>query len=267
MVEKARASGLDVTVDQYPYTAGSTSLRLLVPAWIQAGGEERFQQRLADPSLRSRLVRESRQVIHDRNGFDRLDYAVVARCEWDSSLEGKSIAQINKEKGREPTIEAEIETVLEMLQKGGASMIYFSMEEEDVERILRYPHTMIASDGWVIEYGKGMPHPRSYGTNSRVLGRYVRERGVIRLEEAVRKMTSLPAQRFRLIDRGLLRTGMSADVVVFDEKTVADRATFDNPHALSAGIPYVLVNGVVVVDGGKHTGARPGRILTGRAAH
>lgn len=267
MVEKARAQGIDVTVDQYPYTASSTSLGVLLPSWVQAGGREQYLQRLADPALRGKIVRESKQVIYGRSGFKRLDYAVVARCEWDPSLEGKNIAQINREKGRKAKLDAEIETVIEMLQKGGASMVYYSMNEGDVERILRYPYTMIGSDGGVIEFGKGMPHPRSYGTNARVLGRYVRERGTIRLEEAVRKMTSLPAQRFHLVDRGLLRPGMAADVVLFDEKTVADAAVFNKPHALSEGIPYVLVNGVVVVEMGKHTGARPGQILTGPGLH
>jgi len=266
IVEKARASGLDVTVDQYPYTASSTNLGVLVPSWVHAGGREKFQLRLADPAQRQRIVREAKQVIYSRSGFKRMDYAVVARCEWDPTLEGKTISQINREKGRKPNLEAEIGTIMEMLGQGGASMVYYSMNEEDVERILRYPYTMIGSDGGVIEFGKGVPHPRSYGTNSRVLGRYVRERGTIRLEEAVRKMTSLPAQRFHLVERGLIRPGMYADLVVFDPKTVADRATFEKPHAPAAGIPFVLVNGVVVVEDGKHSGARPGRILTGPAA-
>jgi N-acyl-D-amino-acid deacylase len=261
-VENARQAGLDVTLDQYPYTASSTSLGVLLPARLYEGGREQLLKQLADPPTRKRICQEVLKRIR-RRGFKKLDYAVVARCSWDSSLEGKSIAQINRERKRKRRLEAEVETALEMIEKGGATMVYHTMHEEDVERILRYPYAMVASDGGIVEFGKGVPHPRSYGTNARVLGRYARERKVVRLEEAVRKMTSLPAQRFRLLDRGLVRPGMWADLVVFDDQTVADLATFEKPHAPSGGFRYVLVNGVVVVHEGRHTGARPGRILLG----
>jgi N-acyl-D-amino-acid deacylase len=140
------------------------------------------------------------------------------------------------------------------------------MDERDVERILRVPYAMVASDAGVIEPGVGVPHPRAYGTNARVLGRYVRQMKTLRLEEAVRKMTSLPAQRFGLAERGLVRPGMWADLAVFEEATVGDRATYEAPHAASAGFRYVLVNGEVVVEDGKHVGARPGRVLVGPGA-
>ncbi len=266
MVEQARAAGLDVTVDQYPYTASSTNLGVLLPSWALAGGQQKINERLGDAATRKKIAVEMKETIRKRNGRKRLDYAVVARCRWDASLEGKSLAQINKEKGRKAKLEAEIETVLEMMEKGGASMVYHSMHEEDVERILKFPYSMVAADGGVTEFGRGVPHPRSYGTNARVLGRYVRERKTLRLEEAIRKMTSLPAQRFRLTERGLLRPGMWADVVVFDEKSVADVATFEKPHAYSAGFAFVLVNGEVVIEGGKHSGAKPGQILRGPGA-
>lgn len=266
MVEKARAEGIDVTVDQYPYTASSTNLGTLLPSWALADGTEAVKKRLTDPATRKKIAGEMKQTISKRNGRKRLDYAVVASCRWDTSLEGKSITQINKEKGRKGKLEDEIQTVLDMVEKGGASMIYHSMDERDVERILRYPYTMVASDGGVQEFGRGVPHPRSYGTNARVLGRYIREKNVVRLEEAIRKMTSLPAQRFRLTERGLIRPGMWADIVVFDEKTVADTATFEKPHAYAAGFHYVLVNGEVVIEGGKHTGAHSGQILLGPGA-
>jgi N-acyl-D-amino-acid deacylase len=204
--------------------------------------------------------------IRNRNGFRRLDYARVARCEWDRSLEGKSIAQINRERGRAATLANEITTVLEMMEKGGASMVYHSMSEADVERILQFPYAMVASDGRVVEFGEGVPHPRSYGTNARVLARYVREKGILRLEEAIRKMTSLPAQRFGFADRGLIRPGLWADLVIFDPDRIADRATFERPHAYSEGFDYVLVNGEVVIEADRHTGARPGRVLTGPGA-
>lgn len=266
MVEKARAEGLDVTVDQYPYTASSTNLGTLLPSWALAGGQEKIAERLADPATRRKIAAEMKETIEKRNGRKRLDYAVVARCSWDSSLEGKSISQINREKGRKARLDQEILTVLDLMEKGGASMVYHSMDERDVERILRFPYSMVASDGGVQEFGRGVPHPRSYGTNARVLGRYVREKGVIRLEEAIRKMTSLPAQRFRLTDRGLIRPGMWADIVVFDPQTVRDTATFEKPHSYSAGFEFVLVNGEVVIENGKHTGARPGQILLGPGA-
>jgi N-acyl-D-amino-acid deacylase len=266
MIEKARAEGIDVNVDQYPYTASSTNLGVLLPSWSLAGGSDEFKKRVADPATRKKIIAEAKQEIIKDAGFKRLDYAVVAGCQWDRSLEGKSIAQINKEKGRKGKLEAELETVIELMEKGGAQMIYHKMNERDVERILRFPYSMVASDGGVREPGVGVPHPRSYGTNARVLGRYVRERNVVRLEEAVRKMTSLPAQRFRLVERGLIRPGMWADIVVFDEKTVADKATFERPHAFSEGFHFVLVNGEVVIEDGKHTGARPGQILLGPGA-
>ena len=267
LVEQARAEGLDVTVDQYPYVASSTNLGVLLPSWALADGREAIAKRLADPATRRKIAGEMKQQIRNRNGRKRLDYAFVARCSWDRTLEGKNLSQINKEKGRKGNLDAEIQTVIDMMEKGGASMVYFSMSEEDVTRIMKFPYSMVASDGGVREFGSGVPHPRSYGTNARVLGRYVRERNVLRLEEAIRKMTSFPAQRFRLVDRGLIRPGMWADIVVFDEKTVVDVATFDKPHAYSAGFAYVLVNGEVVIEGGKHTGARPGQILQGPGAN
>ncbi len=263
MVEQARGGGLDITVDQYPYTASSTNLGVLLPSWAHAGGPEEMKKRLADPATRRKIAAEMKGQIRNRNGRKHLDYAFVASCRWDSSLEGKSLSQINREKGRKNTIENEIQTVLEMMEKGGAGMVYHSMDERDVERIMQFPYSMVASDAGVVEFGRGVPHPRAYGTNARVLGRYVREKHLLRLEEAIRKMTSLPAQRFRLVDRGLVRPGMWADLVVFDTGSVADRGTFQKPHAYAEGFRYVLVNGEVVIADGKHTGARPGQLLLG----
>jgi N-acyl-D-amino-acid deacylase len=265
-VEKARADGIDVTVDQYPYTASSTNLGVLVPSWALAGGTEELKKRLADAATRKKIVAEMKEMVRKEAGFKNYEYAVVAGCRWDTSLEGKNIAQINREKGRKKNLDAEIGTILEMMEKGGAQMVYHKMSEDDVERIMRFPYAMVASDAGIIEFGRGAPHPRGYGSNARVLGRYVREKGIIRLEEAIRKMTSLPAQRFRLSERGVLRPGMWADVVVFDAAKVRDAATFDKPHAYAEGFAFVLVNGVAVVEGGKHTGARPGQVLLGPGA-
>jgi N-acyl-D-amino-acid deacylase len=265
-VEQARAAGIDVTVDQYPYTRSSTNLGILLPSWTLAGGQAELAKRLADPIIQKKIVTEMKNDLRKRSGRKSLDYAVVAGCRWDSSLEGKSVSLINKEKGRRGRLEDEIQTVLEMMEKGGASMVYATMDDEDLERIMRFPYAMVASDAGITEFGRGVPHPRAYGTNARVLGRYVREKKILSLEEAIRKMTSLPAQRFRLMDRGLVRPGMWADLVVFDEKTVIDRASFEKPHAYAEGFQYVLVNGDVVIENGKHTGARPGRVLLGPGA-
>jgi N-acyl-D-amino-acid deacylase len=191
------------------------------------------------------------------------DYAVVAHCDRDPSLNGKNIMQINIEKGRESTIPNEIETILDITKIGSTSMVFHGMNEDDVENIMKYPLTMIISDSGIREFGVGVPHPRGYGSNARVLAVYVREKHIITLEDAVRKMTSLPAQKFRLIGRGLLQPGMFADVVVFDPNTVKDESTFEHPHAYSTGFKYVLVNGQLTVDNFKHNGARNGAILRG----
>jgi len=265
LIEQARAEGLDVTVDQYPYTASSTNLGVLAPSWALADSDTAMKARFNDPATRKNIVADMKKSLA-RAGRDNYSYAFVARCRWDSTLEGKTISQINKERERKATLDDEITTVLDMLEKGGASMIYHTMGEEDVQRIMQYPYSMVASDGGIIKFGDGMPHPRSYGTNARVLGHFVREKKVLRLEEAIRKMTSLPAQRFGFSDRGLIRPGMWADLVVFDETTVTDKSTFEKPHAYSTGIHYVFVNGNIVINHENHTGARHGQIMLGSAA-
>jgi N-acyl-D-amino-acid deacylase len=265
LVEKARREGLEVTVDQYPYRGSSTGLGMLIPSWAQADGWEKIKARYSDPATRRKIEKEMVESIR-RKGFKRLDYAVVARCWFDPKLEGKSIAQINREMGRKARLEQEVKTVLDLeLKTGGRriQMVYFSMGDEDVERIMRAPFTAVASDAGVVQFGQGVPHPRAYGTNSRSLARYVREKGVITLEDAIRKMTSLPAQTFRMRGRGLLREGYWADVVVFDPAKVTDMATFEKPHQYAAGFDYVLVNGQAVVAEGKHTGAKPGQVVYG----
>jgi N-acyl-D-amino-acid deacylase len=263
LIEKARADGLDVTIDQYPYTASSTQLSVMLPDWAVEGGIEAIKKLLADPTQRKKIAAEILQSarINKRPDFS---YAVVARHAADTSLNGKNLSVINREKGRPPTMEMEIETMLDLIAAGNAQMVFHGMSEDDVRYIMRYPFNMIGADGGV-QNGKGMPHPRSYGTNARVLGKYVREEKIISLEDAVRRMTSLAAQKFQLKDRGLLREGYAADIVIFDDKTVIDRATFDNPHQFSAGFRYVLVNGKVTVDDGKHNGARSGIALKGPA--
>lgn len=263
LVEKARAEGLDVTIDQYPYTASSTNLGVVLPDWALADGSGALRQRLADPAQKKRIVDEMKAQgrANKREGYG---YAVVARHAADPSLNGKSITEIARSKGRAPGVDGEIETIFELMLAGNAQMIYHGMAEDDVRHIMKYPFNMVGADGGV-QNGKGLPHPRSYGTNARVLGKYVREEKVIPLEEAVRRMTSLAAQKFQLADRGLLRPGYAADIVIFDDAAIADRATFDNPHQFPAGIPYVVVNGRLVVDQGRHNGTRSGQALKGPA--
>jgi len=263
MVEKARAEGQDVTIDQYPYTASSTSLSVMLPDWAVEGGQGEIVKRLKDEAQRRKIAAEmlTNARSQKRQSFA---YAVVTRHSTDRSLAGKSISDINRKGGRPGTMESEIETILDLLIAGTAQMVFHGMNEDDVKYIMGWRFNMVAADGGV-QSGEGMPHPRSYGTNARVLGKYVREEKVMPLEEAVRRMTSLPAQKFQLKDRGLLREGFAADIVVFDEKTVADKSTYDNPHQFSVGFDYVIVNGKVTMQGGKHTGVKAGRSLRGPA--
>lgn len=217
--------------------------------------------RINDPATRLRIKKEMVETLKKKQ-LKNYSYAQVARYAPDTTYNGKNISEINKLKGRKTKPMEEAETILEMIGAiNRTQMVYFSMNEGDLTRIMQYPFNMIASDAGIARYGSGMPHPRAYGTNARVLGRYVREQKIIRLEEAIRRMTSLPAQKFNLRDRGLLLEGMAADVVLFDEHTVGDAATFTNPHAYSTGFKFVLVNGEVVVDNGKHTGTRSGQVL------
>ncbi|MEO8795084.1 MAG: D-aminoacylase, partial [Daejeonella sp.] len=264
MVKQARADGFDVTIDQYPYTASSTSLNSMIPSWALENGKDSINFRLRDPVIRKKIIDE---MISDMEKRQRpnFDYAVVARFKPDSTYNGKSIHQINQILGRENTIPDEIETILDLTEQGGASMIFHSMDEADVENIMKYPNAMIASDSGIREFGSGVPHPRGYGSNSRVLSRYVREKNILTLEDAIRKMTSLPAQKFGFKNRGILREGMVADIVIFDPVTVEDLSTYEKPHQFSKGFEYVIVNGKITVEKSKHNGTRNGKILYGPA--
>jgi N-acyl-D-amino-acid deacylase len=263
IVEKARLEGIDVNVDQYPYTASSTNMGTMLPSWALADGDSMVHVRLTNPETRKKIRQEMiKGVKADKR--KSYDYAFVARYRADSSLNGKNVSEINKLLGRKSDLATEADLIMDMVDKGGAQMVFHKMSEEDVAKILRYPNTMIASDAGVIQFNRNMPHPRGYGSNARVLGRYVREKQVLRLEDAVRRMTSLPAQRFKIEDRGLIRTGFAADIVIFDENKITDMATYEKPHAYSEGIDYVLVNGVVVLENGKHTGRKPGEIIYGK---
>lgn len=260
-VEEARKQGIDVTIDQYPYIASSTTLGTTMPSWAFGGGRDSLLWRLNDRKNRQQIINEMTDMLRKKQ-LKNYSYAVVARYAPDSTCNGKSISEINRLKGRRSKPKDEAETILELVASTDrVQMVYFSMNEDDLRRIAQYPFNMFASDAGINKYLVGVPHPRAYGTNARVLGTYVRDLRIIRLEEAIRRMTSLPAARFGFTDRGLLREGYAADIVIFDEKTVGDRATFDKPHAYSTGIYYVIVNGVVTAENGKHTGARSGNLL------
>lgn len=265
LVDEARAKGVDVSIDQYPYTASSTGIAALFPQWSLAGGVKALAERLgaADSRARIKLVIVDK-IRTDRGAGDPKNIQIAA-CSWDKSLAGKSLAELTAQRGLPVTIENAAETAIELQSKGGCAAIYHAISEDDVERIMRHPFTMIASDGGVVRFGEGVPHPRNYGTFARVLGRYVRERRTIGLEEAVRKMTSLPATRFRIYDRGLIRPGMKADLVVFDPAAVRDPAAFGNPHQYAEGFRHVFVNGVAVLRDAKLTAERPGQVLFGPA--
>jgi N-acyl-D-amino-acid deacylase len=265
LVEKARREGIDAVVDQYPYDHSSTNLGIMLPSWALADGTEKIRERLADPATRAKIAKEMIAAIK-RKGQKDCSYAIVARCSFEPALDGKNISQINLLKGRKKGLKNEVQTVMDLQAKGGAQMVYHSMGQQDVERILRYPNTAIGSDGGIREPSPdgGMPHPRSYGTNARVLAEYVRNRGTITLEDAIRRMTSLPARTFGFKDRGMVREGFWADLVLFDPAKVQDKATYAQPHQYSEGFDLVLVNGQVAVEQGKFTGARSGQVLRHR---
>jgi dihydroorotase/N-acyl-D-amino-acid deacylase len=266
LIDDARARGVDISSDQYPYTASKTALTALLPRWSLEGGRQGMLKRFQDAETRQRIRTEVINNIRTDRGGGEPKNVQIASADKDPSLAGKTLADITRSRGLEPTVENAADVAIALLEQGDVGAIYHTMNEEDVVRILKHPTTMIASDGEVPLFGKDSPHPRSYGTFARVLGRYVREQKVLTLEEAVRKMSSMPAERVGIHDRGLIRPGMKADLVVFDPVTVTDKATFEKPHQYAEGVSHVLVNGVLVLDEGKVTAARPGKILKNRHA-
>jgi dihydroorotase/N-acyl-D-amino-acid deacylase len=265
-IDEARARGVDATIDQYPYTASSTGIgSALLPAWAQEGGNEATLKRLKDPAARAKIKAETAAIIRDERGGGDPKNVVVARCDWDPSLSGMNLGAITAKRGLPVTIENAAETAMWIVEQGGAQGIFHAINEEDLQRILVHPATMVGSDGEIPIFGKSHPHPRSYGTFARVLGVYVREKKLLPLEAAVRKMSAFPAQRLGLSDRGVLRQGLKADIAIFDPAKVRDTATFEKPHSYAEGVTHVLVNGQVVFENGAMTEARPGRVLYGPA--
>jgi N-acyl-D-amino-acid deacylase len=264
LIDAARARGVDATIDQYPYTASSTSIQsALLPAWALEGGRQQLLARLKDAGTRAKIRAETVRLIEtERGGGDPRNVA-LASCEWDASLAGKNLADVSRLRSLPATIDGAADATLWIVEQGGCQGIFHAIGEDDLERILRHPATMIGSDGEVPVYGRAAPHPRSYGTFARVLGMYVRDRGTLALEDAVRRMTAFPAQRLGLHDRGLLRPGMKADVVIFDPARVRDTATFEQPHRYADGFAMVITNGQIVYEAGSMTTARPGVVLYG----
>ena len=262
LLERTREEGLDITADQYPYTAGSTTLQSILPEWVQGGGVEQVVLRLQDSVTREKV----RKGLLDTSGETRVGASLdnILICSVASRrnqrLVGLSIEQIGELRNQDPT-----ETALDLLveEDCAVGIVLFAMSEEDVRTVMGHPTTMIGSDG---AFSTGNPHPSVYGTYPRILGRYVREQKLLTLEEAVRKMTSFPARKLRLAGKGVLRPGADADIVVFDPRTVIDRATFEQAHQYPEGIKYVLVNGQVAVERGRFTGRTAGKVLTRSAA-
>jgi N-acyl-D-amino-acid deacylase len=264
LIDEARARGVDATLDQYPYTASSTSIQAaLMPAYALEGGRDAVLKRLQTPAMRNELKKETARLIQEERGGGDPNNVQLARCDWDHSLDGKRLGDVTRARGFEPTIDNAADTVFWIVEKGGCSGIFHAIDEQDLQRILRHPATMIGSDGEIPIFGQANPHPRSYGTFVRVLGRYARDLKTITLEDAVHKMSAFPAQRIGLTDRGVLREGLKADIAIFDAATVADRATFEQPHQYAVGVTQVIVNGQVAFEDGKMTVARPGRVLYG----
>jgi N-acyl-D-amino-acid deacylase len=253
-IEAARARGVQVYADQYPYNASGTGIGgALIPRWAQVGGRDALIRRIRGQE-RPKVVADVRANIERRGGADTL---VISRYASDPSFEGRSIAELARKAGRPPE-----EYALDLIERGDASLVSFNMSERDIDLIMRQPWTMTCTDGDLVPMGQGKPHPRAYGAFARKLRWYVKERGVVDLPFAIRSMTSLPAQVFALKDRGQIRPGAFADVLIFDPAKVNDAATYQDPHHLAEGMTHILVNGEVVRDSAKFTTALPGRVLT-----
>ena len=266
-LESARVRGIQVSCDVYPYLAGSTSIMASLPVWALEGGVEKMLSRLKDKKLRSQIAYEiDSGMMIGSNGIKAAGWGgvFIAGCPTNKKYEGKSLEQILKEKGRwgDP-FEGFFDWMLEI--QGNARVNSFFMDEDDVRTVIKHPLASIGSDaGAISPQAGGKPHPRNYGTFPRVLSKYVREEKLLPLEEGVRKMTSLPASVFGIQDRGVLREGFWADITIFDPDKIIDRATYEEPHQYTEGISYVIVNGEIVVENGKHTGKRSGRVLRRR---
>ena len=253
-VEAARAEGVQVFADQYPYTASATGLdAALLPRWAQSGGRDSLLTRMADPTTMARIRQGMIDGLERRGGADRIQFRRFAP---DPSIEGRLLSDIATERGEDP-----IDTATEIIRGGGAGIVSFNMHDDDLETLMRQPWTMTSSDGGLVPMGQGVPHPRGYGAFARKISLYVKEKGTVTLPDAIRSMTSLPAQVFGMSERGYIRTGAVADIVVFDLASVRELAEYSDPHRYSEGMVHVFVNGRAAVRDGAFTGVRAGRVL------
>ncbi|MDH5805597.1 MAG: amidohydrolase family protein, partial [Gemmatimonadota bacterium] len=260
-----QAEGLDVKLDLYPYTASSTGSSVLFPQWALAGGADSFAARIQDTELRPRIEAEMRDIyMNTRAGNDmaRIQFRTLYS---DRRYDGLTLRDLAEDRGLPNSVDAAIPILIELQLAGGFSAIYHGMDDADVQRIMRHPSAMFQTDGDPVGYGVGFPHPRSYGAFPRVLGRYVRELNVLSLEEAVRRMTSLSADQMGQHERGRIQEGMYADITIFDAETIADRATYTDPHQFPVGVYHVIVNGVPIIRNGALTGEKPGQVIRGPA--
>jgi len=269
-IEAARAEGLRITANMYPYTAGATGLNAAMPPWVQEGGHRAWIERLKNPAIRARVLREMRtptdrwENLYLMAGSPENVLLVGFKNEALKPLTGKTLAEVARMRGRSPE-----DTIIDLVIEDDSRVdtVYFLMSEENVKRQIALPWVSFGSDAEALApegvFLKSNPHPRAYGTFARVLGRYVREQKVIPLEEAIRRMTSLPAENLKLDRRGRLKVGYFADVVIFDPAKIQDHATYERPHQYATGVIHVFVNGVQVLKDGEHTGAKPGRVVRG----
>ncbi len=263
-VERARQKGIEVYLDQYPYTATSSGFASSFPSWAFEGGTKKFLERLKNKDIRSKIKKHIIQRrLSSSKGINKLETIYIASYRKNPEYQGKNLSEILIMQDKEPSIENAVELIIEIQKNGGAQGVFFQMDEQDVEYLMKLPYTMHASDGAVQIKGKGVPHPRNYGTFPRVIGFYVKQKKVLTLEDAVRKMTSLPAKAFRLENRGKIQKGMFADIVVFDFERFEDKATFSDPHQYSQGLEYVIVNGKISVKDNKLTGVYSGMVIYG----
>lgn len=265
LVDSARAAGLDIKVDLYPYTAGASGSVVLFPQWVLAGGPDAFRARVTDPEMRARVEREMEEWMRrDWTGGD-LARVQFRRIHSMPGYEGRTLADLATERGLPNTEASGVQLVIELQLQGGFSAIYHFMDDADVRRIMQYEHALFQTDGDPTGYGIGFPHPRSYGTFPRILGHYVRDEGVLTLEEAIRKMTSASADQIGQPEMGRIAEGMYADITVFDFARIRDKADFIDPHQFPEGVHHVVISGIPVIDNGSLTGAKPGRVLKGPA--
>jgi len=260
LIDKHLANGLDVSLDQYTYTASNTNMGVLLPNWSLAGGKKAFAKRIEDPETKANIIKQSANIIKTERAGTELWRIQISEYAKDTSLEGKNFQQILEQRGLEQTLDNAAELAIELYLNSGRG-IYHTMKDDDVERIMRHPKTSIASDGRSTEWQKGSPHPRNYGTYPRAIATYVRDKKVLTVEQAINKMTAMPATRMGLKDRGVIAVGNKADILVWDFSKIQDHSTFAEPHQYSTGMEYIFINGVAVVSASKSTGMRPGLLL------